>query len=89
MDTAESIFLILIMGSPILGIVALLSIVIFDSRAQSANRRPAALGRAGGVSTYGSQVEVYGSAPMGFDTGSVDCGPADCGSVDCGTSGCD
>jgi hypothetical protein len=88
MATPEIIFPILIMVAPILGLAALLSIVIFDSRTRT-SRRPAALGSAGGASAYGSPMDTYSSASMAFDTGSVDCGPIDCGSVDCGTSGCD
>jgi hypothetical protein len=89
MATPEIIFPILIMVAPILGLGALLFTVIFGSRTQTASRRSAALGSAGGASAYGSPMDTYSSASMAFDTGSVDCGPIDCGSVDCGTSGCD
>ena len=91
METAELIPLFLIMAAPIIGLLAMLLTVVLDAphRRRSPDRRPAALGGAGGASTYGSPIDTYSSAFIVSDTSSVDCGPIDCGPMDCGTSGCD
>jgi hypothetical protein len=98
LDTAESILLIISIFLSLLCIICLMVMLAFivlntpdRRRSQGTARGPAARGHGSGTA-YGSQVEVYSSAPMGFDTGSVDCGSTgsvDCGSVDCGTTGCD